>query len=67
MAKQWEYLVIPLHEISDGKADSYTQQVELKELGKEGWELVAVIPTTGWDGKGIASPSKAYFKREHSA
>ncbi len=58
MTKKWEYLVVDLFNVTE------EQQAILNGLGKDGWELVAVTPTTGWDGQGTASQSRAYLKRE---
>ena len=69
MANKWEYLVINLNEEynntdEDRKRIPQRQQATLNGFGKDGWELVVVTPTTGWDGQGVQTSSKAYLKRE---
>lgn len=49
----WEYLVKHLHIERDGLIGI---QEQMNQLGKEGWELIALIP----DFSGSAD---AYFKR----
>jgi len=56
--KKWEYKVVVFKEpISDNHIEM------LDNLGKEGWELVAVVPI-GRGGFGEMSSSRFYFKRE---
>ncbi len=57
---KWEYLVFRLSEYAEHVE---IDQRSLNELGNKGWELVTVIPATGWAGRGQATFSTAYLKR----
>ncbi|MFC2039114.1 hypothetical protein ACFLUG_05025 [Chloroflexota bacterium] len=61
MKQAWKYLILDL---LDDYIDAQTQEEKFNALGDQGWELVTVIPTTGWSGQGISSKSTAYFKKE---
>ena len=66
--KQWEYKVIPIrtrirHENSNGTNIAVIDEVqgELANLGKQGWELVAIQDTSTQDGRVF---TVVYVKRQ---
>ena len=75
--QKWEYRTIwetrPLLTADTGLVESPINMLgewedgpELEELGKEGWELVAVVPVSEYDGPGLAGATSAvayFFKR----
>lgn len=63
MVQNLEYLVIDL----SGANAAQEQQAVLNEVGKNGWELVAVTPNSGLDGSGRISRQMAYLKRERTS
>ncbi len=55
----WEYLMLTQSRKSKGMLsgsnwESWTPDVDLARLGREGWELVSVIPMSSKDGTAYA-------------
>jgi hypothetical protein len=63
-SRKWEYLIVALPTDSKSKdADSWTKT--LSQLGKKGWELVAVAPMFAQLGFIGSKPHvRCFFKRE---
>lgn len=59
---KFEYKIIELPDWDGLTGKSPPREKEFNEFGKEGWELISVIPI-GRGGFGSTSAIRAFFKR----
>ena len=60
---KWEYKVLKVEKSFFGTKDKEDPAVRLNELGKEGWELVSVIPL---ESGGSTAGMQLFLKRKDS-
>lgn len=66
--QKWEYLTArSMREPKrTGVSDNWLHDWDLDELGKQGWELVGIVPLASWAGEayaGVTSEVDFIFKR----